>query len=86
MINETTLDAIEAAVESAGFTAQGIASVKQAFPGMRLTYCLIDDMEAKRPYRECEGFSLFLVGGSDHCLGVTYTIEQAIGVVIAEES
>lgn len=32
MINDTTLDAIEAAVESAGFTAQGIASVKQASP------------------------------------------------------
>ena len=85
MINDTVLDAIEAAVAAAGFTAQGMASVKQAFPGTRLTYCLIDDMEAKRPYRDCEGFSLFLVGGSDHCLGVTYNTEQAIGVVIAEE-
>lgn len=85
MLNDTILDAIEAVVATAGFTAQGIASVKQAFPGMRLTYCLIDDMEAKRPYRQCEGFSLFLVGGSDHCLGVTHNIEQAIGVVIAEE-
>ena len=85
MINDTTLDAIEAAVAAAGFTPQGMASVKQAFPGMRLTYCLVDDMEAKRPYRECEGFSLFLVGGSDHCLGITYNLEQAIGVVIAEE-
>jgi len=85
MINETILDAIEAAVVTAGFTSQGMTSVKQAFPGMRLTYCLLDDMEAKRPYRECPGFSLFLVGASDHCLGLTYSIEQAVGVVIAEE-
>ena len=85
MINDNTLDAITTAVIEAGFSLQGIATVKQAFSGMRLTYCLLDDMEAKRPYRECPGFSLFLVGASDHCLGLTYSIDQAVGVVIAEE-
>jgi hypothetical protein len=85
MINDNTLDAITTAVIEAGFSQQGIATVKQAFSGMRLTYCLLDDMEAKRPYRECPGFSLFLVGASDHCLGLTYSIDQAVGVVIAEE-
>lgn len=85
MINDNTLDAITTAVIEAGFSQQGIATVKQAFSGMRLTYCLLDDMEAKRPYRECPGFSLFLVGASDHCLGLTYSLDQAVGVVIAEE-
>lgn len=85
MINDNTLDAITKAVIEAGFSQQGIATVKQAFSGMRLTYCLLDDMEAKRPYRECPGFSLFLVGASDHCLGLTYSLDQAVGVVIAEE-
>ena len=85
MINDNTLDAITTAVIEAGFSQQGIATVKQAFSGMRLTYCLLDDMEAKRPYRECPGLSLFLVGASDHCLGLTYSLDQAVGVVIAEE-
>jgi hypothetical protein len=85
MINENLLHAIEAAVKASGFSLAGIAAVKQAFADIRLTYCLVDDMEAKRPFRECEGFSLFLVAASDHCLGLTYNLDQAIGVVIAEE-
>jgi hypothetical protein len=85
MINDDLLDAIDAAVTASGFTLAGMASVKQAFAGIRLTYCLVDDMEAKRPFRECDGFSLFLVGASDHCLGLTYDFDQAIGVIIAEE-
>jgi hypothetical protein len=85
MINDDLLDAIDAAVTASGFTLAGMASVKQAFAGIRLTYSMVDDMEAKRPFRECDGFSLFLVGASDHCLGLTYDFDQAIGVIIAEE-
>ena len=30
-----------------------------------------------------EGFKLYLVGGSEHCLSLTTDAEQAIGVVVA---
>jgi len=85
MITEATIDAIEKAVLESDFSDAGIASVKQAFPDLRLTYCLLDEMGTKEPYRECDGFSLFLVGSSDHCLGLTNTPEGATGVVIAED-
>lgn len=85
MITEATLDAIENAVTAADFSPAGITAVKEAFPSLRLTFCMEEEMGAKNPFRECEGFSLYLVGDSDHCLSLTSTLDDAVGVVIAEE-
>ena len=48
-------------------------------------YCLLDEMGPKEPFCEYEGFALFLVGSSDHCLSLTSSLDDATGVVIAEE-
>ncbi len=85
MISESTIDAIQTAVSTSDFTAAGIATVKQAFPDLRLTYCLLEEMGAKEAYRECDGFSLFLVGDSGHCLSLTRSPDDAVGVVVAED-
>lgn len=85
MLNESTIDALAHAVAASDFSPAGMAAVKQAFPDLRLTYCLLDELGAKPPYREYEGFSLFLVGDSAHCLNLTRTLDDAVGVVIAEE-
>lgn len=41
-------------------------------------------MGAKEPVWECDDFGLFLVGSSDHCLGLTRDLAEATAVVVAE--
>jgi len=58
--------------------------LKQAFPGIRFTLCSEDDIHAGKPVLEAEGFDIYLVGSSDHCLTLTNDFALATGVVIAE--
>ena len=85
MISEERLEAIAAAVATAGFDRDARVAVQQQFVGTPLTYCLLDEMGPKEPFREFSGFSLFLVGSSSHCLSLTSTLDDATGVVIAQE-
>ena len=84
-ISEELLAQIAAAVSKNGFDKAGRSAVQQQFADIKLTYCLLDEMGPKEPFREYEGFALFLVGSSDHCLSLTSSLEDATGVVIAEE-
>ncbi len=85
MNSEETLEAIAAAVATTGFDRDSRVAVQQQFVGTPLTYCLLDEMGPKEPFREFAGFSLFLVGSSSHCLSLTSTLDDATGVVIAQE-
>lgn len=85
MISDSIVEAIAAAVARSGFDKAGRSAVQQEFADIKLTYCLLDEMGPKDPFREYEGFALFLVGSSDHCLSLTSSLEDATGVVIAEE-
>ncbi len=85
MINDSILEQIAAAVAKSGFDKAGRSTVQQQFADIMLTFCLLDELGPKGPFREYEGFSLFLVGSSDHCLSLTSSLEDATGVVIAEE-
>lgn len=58
--------------------------LKAAFPGIRFTLCSEDDINAGKPVLEAEGFEIYLVGSSDHCLSLTNDYGLATGVVIAE--
>lgn len=58
--------------------------LKRAFPGIRFTLCSEDDIHAGKPILESDGFDLYLVGSSDHCLTLTNDFALATGVVIAE--
>ncbi len=59
--------------------------LRQAFPGIRFTLCSEDDIYAAKPVVEREGFDIYLVGSSDHCLTLTNDYTLATGVVIAEK-
>ena len=60
-------------------------SLKKAWPDLRFTFCNDDDMPARLPPALQGGrFNLYLVGGVEHCLSLTQTMEQAIGVVLAQ--
>ena len=85
MISDSIVEAIAAAVARSGFDKAGRSAVQQEFADIKLTYCLLDEMGPKDPFREYEGFALFLVGSSDHCLSLTSSLDDATGVMIAEE-
>jgi len=59
--------------------------LKQAFPGVRFTLCSEDDIHAGKPVMAKDGFDIYLVGSSDHCLTLTNDYALATGVVIAEK-
>ena len=58
--------------------------LRKSFPGIRFTLCSEDDIHSGKPVLEEEGFSIYLVGSSDHCLTLTNDFSLATGVVIAE--
>ena len=58
--------------------------LKQALPGIRFTLCSEDDIHAGKPVLKSDGFAIYLVGSSEHCLTLTNDFSLATGVVIAE--
>lgn len=61
-----------------------LAVLRAEFPGIHFTWCMDDDVGVQTPYAEYEGFNLYLIDGSEHCLKFTKSLEQATGLVIAE--
>ena len=86
MIVAETLEKIANAAASFGeLNDTALASLKQSWPDLRFTFCSDDDMPARLPPAlRREGFNLYLVNGSEHCLSLTDDPLQAIGVVLAE--
>lgn len=86
MIAAETLERIASAATSLGELNEGaLASLKDAWPELRFTFCSDDDMPARLPPSlRCERFNLYLLGGGEHCLSLTADAEQAIGVVLAQ--
>lgn len=86
MLSATTLEQIASAAASSGaLNDAALDSLKQRWPELRFTFCNDDDMPARlSPALRGEGFNVYLVGGSEHCLSLTQDIEQAIGVVLAQ--
>jgi hypothetical protein len=85
MIVPETLDQIASATASLGtLSEQSMSSLKKTWPELRFTFCNDDDMPARLPAAlKREGFNLYLVNGSEHCLSLTDDPLHAIGVVVA---
>lgn len=60
-------------------------ALKQTFPGIRFTLCSEDDISVGKPVLASEGFDIYLVGSSDHCLTLTNDFDLATGVVVVEK-
>lgn len=86
MIAAGTLEQIADSAASLGeLNEAALAGLKQRWPDLRFTLCNDDDMPARLPPAlRREGFNLYLVNGSEHCLSLTDDPLQAIGVVLAE--
>jgi hypothetical protein len=85
MITDQLLDQVTTIVERAGLSADSVAALRDAFPDVHFTHCLDEDIGAHiNPYREAEGFNLYLITGAEHCISFTRDQEGATGLVLAE--
>lgn len=85
MLTDEFLDQITTIVTRAGLTPDSVAALRQAFPDVHFTHCLDDDIGAGiDPYREADGFNLYLITGAEHCISFTRSQEGATGLVLAE--
>lgn len=82
------IDQIAAVVERAGLNEQTLATLREVFSDLHLTYCTDDDIgagaQAPEPVREAKGFRIYLVDGRGHCMRFTQDLESATGLVLAE--
>jgi hypothetical protein len=85
MITDQFLDQITTVIERAGLSADSVAALRDAFPDIHFTHCLDDDIGAGiTPFREADGFNLYLISSAEHCIAFTRSQEGATGIVLAE--
>lgn len=85
MIEPERLDKIVTVVERAGLGAQTLSALREALPDIHLTHCMDGDIGVEAtPVRESDGFRVYLVDGSGHCMKFTADLEAATGLVLAE--
>ncbi len=84
-IDETMLTEVAVMIDSHGVDSALQENLRQTFPGVRFTLCSEDDIHAGKPVVTKEGFDIYLVGNSEHCLTLTNDFAAATGVVIAEK-
>ncbi|WP_207061202.1 hypothetical protein [Motiliproteus sp. SC1-56] len=84
-IDEAQLDRLARAIARIGLSETAMVELRRQFSGLRLTFCLEDELGAVVPYREYADFNLYLVmAGGNHCLTLTHTLDDVGGVLVAE--
>lgn len=81
-VDQAQLQAIAEAIDDP-LAAELVGRLRGSFPGLSFTVCADDDIIAARPVVERDGFNLYLVDGSSHCLSLTRDAASASGVVVA---
>lgn len=84
IIDEALVERVAAFVAGEAIDEHLRGSLRASFPGIRFTLCSEDDIHSGKPVFEAEGFAIYLVGGSEHCLRLTNDYALATGVVVAE--
>ncbi len=85
MLTDAFLDQVTTIMTRAGLTVDSVAALRDAFPDVHFTHCLDDDIGAGiPPYRERDGFNLYLITSAGHCIAFTRSQASATGLVLAE--
>ncbi len=84
MIDEAMVKDLVASIDGRPLDVPLLDALKQRFKGIPLTACFEDDVLTGKPVYRTGAFSIYLVGGGDHCLTLTNDYDIATGVVIAE--
>lgn len=84
MLNEQSIEQVVDTVVNQGLSEATIAKLREQFSGAHFTYCMDDDIGEVKPFRECDGFNIYLVNSDNHCSVLTREIDGASGLVLAE--
>ena len=84
MVNEQMLEQVIDVVTRQGLSEATLAGLREQFDDAHFTYCMDDDIGGATPFRECEGFNIYLVNSQDHCSVLTREVDGASGMVLAE--
>ena len=60
-----------------------VRGLKQLLPGVPVTRCDANDVDAETPFFENECVALYFLDTSKHCVTLTQRPEQAMGIVVA---
>ena len=84
MIEQKDITKINSLLIDHGLDEAAVSELRNKWPGIHFTYCSDDDVCGPEPVLDSEGFSMYLVDSSDHCLRFTSNAELATGLVLAE--
>ncbi len=83
-ITADTLAAVAARAAELDLSEASVSHLRREWPGIHFTFCGEDDVPARlNPMFEGQGFNLYLVNNSDHCVAFTSQLEAATGIVLA---
>ena len=78
------IQAITDFVQQKGLSEQTLSELRENYPGTHFTWCMDDDIHTGKPYREVEGFNIYLVDSRNHCANITSDESIASGLVFGE--
>ena len=84
MISPEQIDAVGRFAQAGTISEGLVGTLREQFPGIHFTYCMVDDVMAGAPAFEATAFNLYLVDSSNHCLAFTQDPQIATGIVVAE--
>ncbi|MGY6217631.1 hypothetical protein ACW73L_20935 [Methylolobus aquaticus] len=79
------LERIRSVLEAEGTTAERLANLRQALPGVSLTRCDASDVDTETPALQTAGFDVFFIDTSEHCPRITADPATASGLIVAEK-
>lgn len=84
MIDEALLEVVGQRAREIDDTEKLVASLRETYPKLHMTYCMDDDVCGPTPVRELAHTNVYLVNASEHCVSFTSSLESATGLVLAE--
>ncbi|MDD5035478.1 MAG: hypothetical protein PHE55_12055 [Methylococcaceae bacterium] len=76
---------IQCLLEGEAPSAECVASVRKAFPGLSLTRCDASDMDTETPVLETARFNVYLIDTAEHCARISTDPAKASGLILAEK-
>jgi hypothetical protein len=84
VIEPALIAACADALQRHGLDEAAIAALRAAHPSLHFTLCSDDDVPARLPPAlSRDGFNVYLVAASEHCVSFTAEPESASGLVFA---
>lgn len=84
MLEAATIDRIAALVSAQGLNEATLGDLRTAWPELRFTRCLDEEICGQEPYLQADGVNLYLLDVREHCPTLTGDPAVASGVVLAD--